>query len=185
MREVAHPDLGLRPVGGTGLRVKSRRHGDDLRSRVTMRGMKKYVVLVLLCAASVAHAADKLTITKAGPVGELAQLSEANEIRVVFSEPMVVVGKIPKVVEAPWFHVAPEVKGAFRWSGTTTLIFTPSAKTPLPFATKFDVLIDPNATAVSGRTLGKVYRFSFTTPTIQLKSVDSYRKGGRIDGTVV
>src|SRR6202030_1963476 len=39
-------------------------------------------------------------------------------------------------------------------------------------------------TAVSKHTLGKAYHFSFTTPTIQLKSVDWYRKGGKVDGVV-
>jgi uncharacterized protein YfaS (alpha-2-macroglobulin family) len=147
--------------------------------------MKRLLVGLLLLVASSLPAADKLTVTRVGPVGELAQLAEANEIRVVFSEPMVVVGKIPKVVAAPFFHIAPDVKGAFRWSGTTTLIFTPDAKTPLPFATKYDVTIDDTATAVSGRKLDKPYSFSFTTPTIQLRSVDWYRKGQKIGGSVV
>jgi alpha-2-macroglobulin len=147
--------------------------------------MKRIAVALLLLAAFSAHAADKLTILKAGPVGELATLAEANEIRVVFSEPMVVVGKIPKVVVAPWFHVAPAVNGTFRWSGTTTLIFTPDPKTPLPFATKFDVTIDASAKAVSGNTLDKTTTFSFITPTIQLKSTAFYRKGGRFDAPIV
>src|SRR5438445_5963456 len=95
---------------------------------------KAAVCILLMLVALSARAADKLTIVKAGPVGEVASLAEANEIRVVFSEPMVVVGKIPKVVEVPWFHVAPAINGTFRWSGTTTLIFTPDQKTALPFA---------------------------------------------------
>src|SRR5437899_97121 len=122
--------------------------------------MKKAVLAVLIFAPF-AHAAVNLTINKAGPVGEIAQLSEANEVRVVFSEPMVAVGKIPKIVEVPWFHVAPDVKGTFRWAGTTTLVFTHDPKKPLPFATKFDVTVDANATAVSGHSLGKAYHFSF------------------------
>jgi len=146
--------------------------------------MKKLAVLFLLLAANLA-AADKLTVTRVGPVGEISQLSEANEIRVVFSEPMVVVGRIPKVVEAPWFHIAPNLKGTFRWSGTTTLIFTPDPKSPLPFATKYDVTIDETATAVSGKKLDKPYSFSFTTPTMQLQSVDWYRKGQNISSGVV
>src|SRR4051795_10982553 len=151
-----------------------------------LRRMKRAGVAILLfvCAVS-AHAADKLTIIKAGPVGEVANLAEANEIRVVFSEPMIVVGKIPKVLNVPWFHVAPEIKGTFRWSGTTTLIFTPDPKTPLPFATRYDVTIDPEAKAVSGKTLGKAYHFSFITPTIQLLRTDWYRKDGKYDSGIV
>jgi hypothetical protein len=143
----------------------------------------------MFCAALLSPvalpAADKLTVMKAGPVGELASLAEANEIRVVFSEPMVAVGKIPKVVTAPFFHITPEVKGTFRWSGTTTLIFTPDPKVALPFATRFDVTIDATAKSVSGKTLDHSYTFSFVTPTIQLLSTDWYRKGGRFDAPVV
>jgi uncharacterized protein YfaS (alpha-2-macroglobulin family) len=154
--------------------------------RATLRRMKRTGLgLLFLACAVAAHAADKLTIVKAGPVGEVASLAEANEIRVVFSEPMIVLGKIPKVLSVPWFHVAPDIKGTFRWSGTTTLIFTPDAKTPLPFATKYDVTIDPEAKAVSGKTLGKAYHFSFITPTIQLLRTDWYRKDGKFDGGIV
>src|SRR5438128_473441 len=130
--------------------------------------MKRIAVLLLLAAAVSARAADKLTIIKAGPIGEVATLAEANEVRVVFNEPMVVVGKIPKIVIVPWFHIAPAVKGTFRWSGTTTLIFTPDSKTPLPFATKYDVTIDASVKSVSGHTLDKSYSFSFVTPSIQV-----------------
>src|SRR5437763_6549335 len=155
-------------------------------ARATRRRMKRTGVGILLfvCALS-AQAADKLTIIKAGPVGEVASLAEANEIRVVFSEPMIVVGKIPKVLNVPWFHVAPAIEGTFRWSGTTTLIFTPDPKTPLPFATKYDVTIDADAKAVSGKTLGNAYHFSFITPTIQLLRTDWYRKDDRWNGGIV
>jgi uncharacterized protein YfaS (alpha-2-macroglobulin family) len=142
------------------------------------------VILLLVCAVA-AHAADKLTIVKAGQVGEVANLAEANEIRVVFSEPMIVVGKIPKVLDVPWFHVAPAIKGTFRWSGTTTLIFTPDPKTPLPFATRYDVTVDADAKAVSGKMLGKAYQFSFITPTIQLLRTDWYRKDDKWNGGIV
>ena len=132
-----------------------------------------------------ARAADELSIVKAGPVGEVASLAEANEIRLVFSEPMVALGKIPNVVAAPFFHITPAVDGTFRWSGTTTLIFTPNPKKPLPFATRFDVTIDATATAVSGKKLDRAYSFFFITPTIQLLSTSWYRKGGRFDAPVV
>jgi uncharacterized protein YfaS (alpha-2-macroglobulin family) len=148
--------------------------------------MKRIALLILLVAGALsAHAAETLTIVKAGPIGEVSSLAEANEIRVVFSEPMVVIGKIPKTLAVPWFHVEPAINGTFRWSGTTTLIFTPDPKTPLPFAAKYDVTIDADAKAVSGKTLGKAYHFSFITPTIQLLRTDWYRKGGKYDGAIV
>ncbi len=119
-------------------------------------------------------AANGLRVVSAGPVGEVASLAEANEVRVVFSEPMVVLGKIPEPVVAPFFRIAPAVPGKFRWSGTTTLIFTPDK--PLPFATEYSVTIDKSAKAISGKTLDQPYQWSFTTPTIQLRSTDWYRK---------
>ncbi|HKB78499.1 MAG TPA: MG2 domain-containing protein [Thermoanaerobaculia bacterium] len=145
--------------------------------------MKHALFALALVAASPLSA--KLTVLRAGPVGEIAKMAEANEVRVVFSEPMVAVGKIPKVVTAPFFHIAPPVRGSFRWSGTTTLIFTPDPKAPLPFATKFDVTIDATATALNGDTLGRADTFSFTTPTIRLLQTGWYRKGGRFDAPVV
>jgi uncharacterized protein YfaS (alpha-2-macroglobulin family) len=85
----------------------------------------------------------------------------------------------------PWFHITPAVKGAFRWSGTTTLIFTPDPKTPLPFATKYDVTIDEAAKSVAGNTLDRSYSFSFSTPTIRLLNTNWYRRGQKADGSVI
>ena len=124
-------------------------------------------------------------MVSAGPSGEVASLAEANEIRIVFSEPMVSLGRIPAVVRPPYVTIAPAIPGAFRWSGTTILIFTPDAKTPLPFATRYDVTVDATAAAVSGRTLGTPYTFSFTTPTVKLLRTDTYRRGGRADAPFV
>src|SRR5512141_2720236 len=129
-----------------------------------MKRVALSLALLFVCAAAYAQ---KLTIIKAAPIGETASLAEANEIRVVFSEPMVVIGKAAGI--PTWFHIAPDVAGSFRWSGTTTLIFTPDPKKPLPFATQFDVTIDADARAMSGPALGQPYSFSFITPTIQLR----------------
>ena len=57
--------------------------------------MKRVFVLFLFFCASTLHAAATLKVIKAGPSGEVAQLAEANEVRVVFSEPMVAVAKKP------------------------------------------------------------------------------------------
>ncbi len=147
--------------------------------------MKRVVVVLALLSLAVAAHAQKLTILKAGPVGEVSNIAEANEIRVVFSEPMVAVGKIPPNLTIPWFHISPAVKGAFRWSGTTTLIFTPDEKAPLPFATKYDVAIDADAKSVAGHTLGQPYTFSFITPTIQLLNTNWDRKNHKVDDPVL
>jgi len=146
--------------------------------------MKRAVaVLALLLLPALAFAADDLRIVSAGPVGLLSSMAEANEVRVVFSEPMVVLGRIPSPVTAPFFRMDPKVKGTFRWSGTTTLIFTPDQS--LDYATEYAVVIDRSAKSVSGRTLDENYRWTFTTPVIRLLNTGWYRKGGKFDGAVV
>jgi len=126
-----------------------------------------------------------LTIVNAGPQGEVASLAEADEVRVVFSEPMVTLGRIPARVRPPFFKISPALQGTFRWSGTTILIFTPDPKRPLPYATTYQVTIDPSATAVSGRKLAEPVRFSFTTPTVHLLQTQWYRRGGTVSGRMV
>ncbi|RPH55144.1 MAG: hypothetical protein EHM89_17645, partial [Acidobacteria bacterium] len=150
----------------------------------------------LLCASAIlalpllqphvaAQSPPALTIVSAGPSGETSALEQANEIRAVFSEPMVVLGRIPQPVMAPFFRITPAVAGTFRWSGTTILIFTPDPRRKLPHATRFDVTVDVSATAVSGRRLAVPYTFTFTTPTVKLLAANWYRKSKRYDSPMV
>jgi uncharacterized protein YfaS (alpha-2-macroglobulin family) len=130
-------------------------------------------------------ATPALTVVQSGPTGEIASLGEANEIRIVFSEPMVVLGRIPDPVAAPFVTIRPGISGTFRWSGTTILIFTPDPSRKLPFATQYEVSIDPAVTAVSGRHLAAPYRFGFTTPTVKLLRLAWYRKSKRYDSPMI
>ena len=150
------------------------------------------VCWVLLCipmSAAVAQtpprAATGLTIVTVSPQGEIASLAEANEIRIVFSEPMVPLGQIPARVQPPFVRIAPAIAGSFRWSGTTVLIFTPDPKRPLPFATTYQITIDRTAVAVSGRALARAATFRLTTPTVKLLSTDWYRRGNQHTGALV
>ena len=106
------------------------------RSVAGIRVRQWAAVPVLVAAAVVGAAAQPapapgqrpaLRVVGASPNGEVATLAEANEIRVVFSEPMVVLGSVPARVTAPFFSVTPAIPGSFRWSGTTILVFTPDA----------------------------------------------------------
>ena len=98
---------------------------------------------------------------------------------------MVTLGRIPDPVAAPFFRVQPALKGTFRWSGTTILIFTPDPAVQLPHSTRYTVTVDATATAVSGRHLAAPYVFSFTTPTVKLLATNWYRRGDRYNGAVV
>ena len=142
-------------------------------------------VAPLPARAQAGSTARALTVVSAGPTGEVASLAEANEVRLVFSEPMVTLGRIPSPVRAPFFSISPAVAGTFRWSGTTILVFTPDAKKPLPFATRYTVTVGAGATAVSGRTLARPYTFEFTTPTTKLLQTHWYRRGGKAGAQMV
>ena len=80
-----------------------------------------------------------------GPRGEVGSLAEANEIRIVFSEPMVSLGRIPETERAPFFRISPAATGTFRWSGTTTLIFTPDPEAAAAVRHAYEVTIAATA----------------------------------------
>ena len=135
--------------------------------------------------AAGAQSVPALTVVSVGPTREVASLAEANEIRIVFSEPMVTLGRIPAIVRAPFVTITPAIPGTYRWSGTTVLVFTPDPERPLPFATRYDVTIETTAMAVSRRRLAQPYSFSFTTPTVKLLQTNFYRRHGRADAPLV
>ena len=155
--------------------------------RVRLHSARTVIALLalMLCAAPpVLAQAPSLAVVSAGPRGEIASLEQANEIRVTFSEPMVALGRIPEPVDASFLRIRPALRGTFRWSGTTLLIFTPDPDRKLPFATTYEVTVGAEATAVSGRTLAQPYRFRFTTPTVRLLRTDWVRRNGRFDSPV-
>ena len=125
------------------------------------------VLIAVVCALVPAlHAKPSpLQVAQAAPQGEVESLAQAAEVRIVFSEPMVALGRIPATVAAPFLHIAPALPGTLRWSGTRTLVFTPADLLHLPYATRYDVTVDITAAAVSGARLDAPYTFSFTTPT--------------------
>jgi hypothetical protein len=152
-----------------------------------MRSVARGVVLLFVIAGAATAIASSqsapLTIVSVGPTGEIARLQDANEIRVIFSEPMVPLGRTPSNPSPSWIQIAPAIKGAWRWSGTTILIFTPEPGA-LPNATTYTVTIDASAAAVSGRALGTTQRFTFTTPTVRLTSARWARRSDRFDQPV-
>ncbi len=115
-----------------------------------------------MAAQTPAGAGRNLSVVSAGPTGEVASLAEANEIRIVFSEPMVSLGRIPSVVQAALRddHAGHPWRVSLVGDDDPHLHCLPR-RPPLPYATRYDVTVDATAAAVSGRTLGKAYTFSF------------------------
>ncbi len=146
------------------------------------RRLLSIAAIFVASAASLLSQTAELTVVNAAPTGEIQQLQQAGEIRIVFSEPMVPLGRIPANPALPWIRIAPALAGAFRWSGTTTLLFTPAS--PPPFATRYRVTVDRSATSAAGRQLRAPFEFTFTTPTVRLTSVRWARKNGRFNDPV-
>lgn len=92
------------------------------------RVVTRLLAVVCLMAASPASAQPALSIVSAGPAGEIADLRQAAEIRVRFSEPMVPLGRIPDAVAPPFVSIRPAIAGTFRWAGPTILVFTPGSE---------------------------------------------------------
>src|SRR5436190_9982207 len=137
------------------------------------------VLAVIFASLRVATQSAQLTVVDAGPRGEIQQHQQALEISVVFSEPMVALGRVPTNPTPPWIHITPVIKGEYRWSGTTSLIFTPDPSAPLPRATRYTVTVDATATSAAGRRLVAPFQFSFTTETPKLTSASWYRQSNR------
>jgi uncharacterized protein YfaS (alpha-2-macroglobulin family) len=152
---------------------------------MTCARFSSILALVLFAASAAAQPPPRapLRIVSAGPTGEVAAIEEADEIRVVFSESMVALGRVPASLRVPFFRITPSVAGTFRWSGASVLVFTPARR--LPLATRYEVTIDGSAASISGRTLGEPYTFTFTTPTVRLLQTRWYRPGGRYDAAPV
>ncbi len=143
------------------------------------------VVLVSFLSSTATMQSANLRVVSAGPNNELNQLQEANEIRVIFSEPMVPLGRVPADPHPSWIHVTPAIKGSYRWSGTTILILTPDTATPLPASTHYTVTVDASATSDAGHRLDAPFTFAFTTPTVKLTSMRWYRRDDRVDRPLV
>ena len=97
----------LRPPSGISLET----HTTGCKGLIMFRTALIVPILSLICSPTPAAgqgsagSSRPLTVVSAGPSGEVASLAEANEVRVVFSEPMVTLGRIPSPVRAPFFRI--------------------------------------------------------------------------------
>jgi uncharacterized protein YfaS (alpha-2-macroglobulin family) len=125
-----------------------------------------------------------LVVQSAAPFGELTNGADANEIRIVFSEPMVALGG--PVTEPPaWLSIAPAIRANYYWSGSRTLIVSADPDQPLPLATRFAVRVAASARSTTGRSIASAYSFNFTTPTIRLLGTEWYRPNGQATANAV
>ncbi|MEK6795485.1 MAG: alpha-2-macroglobulin family protein [Spirochaetota bacterium] len=115
-------------------------------------------VLFIVASASV-HAA--LTVLATIPVGD----TTANTVSVTFSEPMVVLAKLNAPITDGPMRFTPAASGVFRWTGTSTISFTPDK--PFTKNTRYTAVLSA-LTAVSGQRMQREHTWSFDTPRPRL-----------------
>lgn len=103
-----------------------------------------------------------LTIVALRPAGDTIEFGEAR-VAITFSRPIVASSDAgaAAATTAP-ASLSPAVAGEWRWVGSTTVEFVPTA--PLPYATRFTVSIPAGLRAIDGSTLAEPTQFSFLTP---------------------
>jgi hypothetical protein len=120
------------------------------------------------------------TGTEGGPLEVLRFQPEgdvplAPYLSVTFNQPMVALTSIADLAaNAVPVKLSPMPAGKWRWVGTKTLMFEPSAR--FPMATKYTVEIPAGTKSATGGTLAAPVTWTFTTPPPTLKT--SYPTGG-------
>jgi hypothetical protein len=103
-----------------------------------------------------------LSVLLVSPRNELQSIDQANIILVAFNRPMVALQQVPTGEGTGLFKIEPAIIGKFRWMGTSTLTFSPSAQ--LPYATAYTIQIPAGITSLDGKTLQQSYIWQFETP---------------------
>jgi len=103
-----------------------------------------------------------LEVMLAAPQGPVDSLDDATNIVVSFNQPMVPLQPLPAQEETGPMVIEPKVAGRYRWKGTATLVFEPSE--PLPYSTRFKVVVPKGTKSWAQQELKEDYKFEFNTP---------------------
>ena len=76
------------------------------RARSTVQSLAAAAALSLAVLSGSAQA-PSLRIVSASPTGELGQLADADQIRIIFSEPMIALGTPTATAAPPWLRLTP------------------------------------------------------------------------------
>ncbi|MFH0922163.1 MAG: Ig-like domain-containing protein, partial [Fibrobacterota bacterium] len=127
------------------------------------RQIKASASLIIFFIVGAIFAAQPVNILQAIPNNNLQTLYQANEIQVVFSEPMIPLMQLPQGEGTGPLIIEPSIKGKYRWKGTDFLMFIPDE--PLKYATRYKLAV-PKGTvsSVTGNKLKKDYQWEFITP---------------------
>ncbi len=100
-----------------------------------------------------------LEVVRFAPDGKMPLVSD---LSVTFSQPMIAVASQTEASENVPVKLTPDVKGKWRWLGTTTLIF--DAESRFQMATKYTATIPAGTKSAVSGTLAKSVSWTFETP---------------------
>ena len=104
------------------------------------------------------------------PGEELPADARYPEIQIQFSEPVIALQELGAVKEkSPYLSIEPELKGAYRWYGTSLLSFI-SSEEVIP-QKAYTVKVAPDIVSASGKTLTGQTEFSFHTEELKITSL--------------
>jgi uncharacterized protein YfaS (alpha-2-macroglobulin family) len=104
-----------------------------------------------------------LQVVHASPQGQTAAAHEAERLVAIFDHAMVPLQEVPEGEGSSFLKIEPSVPGKFRWMGTRTLTFTPTAR--FPYATEVKVTIPAGTVSLDGYSLKKDHSWTFRTIT--------------------
>lgn len=119
-----------------------------------------------------------LEVLRAQPEGEVHTVPR---VSVTFNQPMVPLTGVADLDALPRpVTLEPEPPGQWRWLGTQTLVFEPTAGR-LPMATKYTVRVQAEATSVTGVKLAEPLSYAFSTPGPKVQA--SWPQGNQVSLT--
>jgi uncharacterized protein YfaS (alpha-2-macroglobulin family) len=145
--------------------------------------MKKIQSILFVLAAMLFFGAGlfgEVKILSTTPSGRTDGTDAAALVAVTFNQPMVALQQLPEGDGTGPLIISPEVKGKFRWQGTSTISFTPSE--PLKSASSYTVTVKGGfKSGVSGERLAKDFTFSFDTLRPALLYSNPYEGSSWVD----
>jgi len=105
-------------------------------------------------------------IVRMSPEGEV---DFAPEMTITFNQPMIAITSHAESVSDVPAKLTPTPPGRYRWLGTRSLVFTPTAR--FPMATEYTVEIPAGTRSADGSTLGKAAVQRFRTPAPKIEEI--------------
>ncbi len=124
------------------------------------------VIVTLFSTVAVGQPPNDLQIITSWPKGQTEGTEQVTSILATFNKPMVPLQKLPEGEGTGPLTLTPPLRGKYRWLGSSTVSFTPSA--PFKIATQYSVTIKAGTKALDGSSLPRDVQWTFSTPRPKL-----------------